>query len=99
MKIDLNSPTPDAIVTPRGDTNGAPSTTSASTNQVQNNTEDKTTLAFDRTNITSLVSQVMASPEVRQDKVEALRQAISNGQYKVEPDKVADAMLQASPKD
>ncbi|MGO8794585.1 MAG: flagellar biosynthesis anti-sigma factor FlgM [Candidatus Sulfotelmatobacter sp.] len=99
MKIDVNSPTPDAIVTPQGNTNNAPSTTSASTNQVQSNTEDKTTLAFDRANIASLVSQAMASPDVRQDKVEALRQAISNGQYKVEPDKVADAMLQVSPKE
>jgi flagellar biosynthesis anti-sigma factor FlgM len=93
MKIDLNSSTPDPILTPRGNNHDA-----GSTNQVQNDREDKATLAFDRANIGSLASQAMASAEVRQDKVDALRQAISSGQYKVEPDKVADAMLQESPK-
>jgi flagellar biosynthesis anti-sigma factor FlgM len=93
MKIGLDSSTPDPIVTPRGNNNDA-----TSTNQVHNAGEDTTALAFDRTNIGALASQAMASADVRQDKVDALRQAINSGQYKVEPDKVADAMLQESPK-
>ncbi len=93
MKIDLNGSTPDPIITPRGNNSGTPSTS-----QVQPGGEDTATLSFDHTNIGSLTSQAMASPVVRQDKVDALRQAISTGQYKVEPEQVAGAMLQESPK-
>jgi flagellar biosynthesis anti-sigma factor FlgM len=34
---------------------------------------------------------------VRQDKVDALREAINSGQYKVQPDEIAEAMLQNAP--
>jgi negative regulator of flagellin synthesis FlgM len=94
MKIDLNSSTPDPIITPRGNNNEATSTTS----QVQNSGDDKATLSYDHANIGALTSQALASSDVRQDKIDALRQAIGNGQYKVEPDKVAESMLQESPK-
>jgi negative regulator of flagellin synthesis FlgM len=97
MKINLNSSTPDAIVTPQSNQTNATSTDSVQTGQVQNSGEDRTTLAFDHANISALVSQAMSSPEVRQDKVDALRQAVSSGEYKVDPGKVADAMLPESP--
>ncbi len=97
MKIDLNSSTPDPIVTPQSNQTNATSTDQTRTDHVQNGAEDRTTLAFDHANISSLVSQAVASPEVRQDKVDALRQAISSGQYKVDPGQVADAMLPESP--
>jgi flagellar biosynthesis anti-sigma factor FlgM len=35
----------------------------------------------------------MSSPEIRQDKVSSLQQAVSSGQYKLEPDKIAGAMI------
>jgi len=94
MKIDLNNSTPDPIVTPQGKNHGS----SASSNHVHHAGEDTASLSFDRASVGSLVSQAMASPEVRQDKVDALRQAISNGQFKIEPDKIAEAMLKESPK-
>jgi len=92
MKIDLNNSIPDPIVTQKGNNNN---TNAASTSQVHNaGGDDTASLSFDRASVGSLVSQAMASPDVRQDKVEALSQAISNGQYKVEPNKIAEAMLQ-----
>ena len=91
MKIDLNHSTPDPVVTQRGGNNNA---NAASTSQVHNAADDTASLSFDRASVGSLVSQAMASPDVRQDKVDALRQAISSGQYKVEPTKIAEAMLQ-----
>ena len=94
MKIDLNNSTPDPIVTPQGKNHGS----STSTSQVHNAGEDTASLSFDRARVGSLVSQAMASPDVRQDKVDALRQSIANGQSKVEPDRVAEAMLQEPPK-
>lgn len=92
MKIDLNSTSPDPIVTPKGNNSAT------STSPVQGAGEDKATLSFDRASVGALASQAMASAEVRQDKVEALRQALSNGQYKVETDKVAEAVLQQARK-
>lgn len=56
--------------------------------------EEKASFTSDSLDIPSLEAQVLASPEVRQDKMEALRQAIQNGQYKVEPDKIAQAIIQ-----
>jgi flagellar biosynthesis anti-sigma factor FlgM len=57
------------------------------------NVEDTTSLSVGTLSISSLTSQAMTSPEIRQDKVEALRQSIQNGDYKVEADKVAHAIL------
>jgi negative regulator of flagellin synthesis FlgM len=93
MKINLNNSTPDPVLSPRG--NNASST---SANQVNNSGEDTASLSFDRASVSSLVSQAMAAPEVRQDKVDALRQAISTGQFKVEPARIAEAMLPEPPK-
>ena len=55
--------------------------------------EDKTSLSVDALSISSLEAQAMNAPQIRQDKVEALRQSIQNGDYKVEPDKIARAIL------
>jgi len=38
-------------------------------------------------------AQAMTAPSIRQDKVEALRQSIQNGDYKIDPDQVAQAIL------
>jgi negative regulator of flagellin synthesis FlgM len=55
--------------------------------------EDKTSLSADTQSIASLQAQAMATPAIRQDKVEALRQSIQNGDYKLEPDQIAQAIL------
>jgi len=57
------------------------------------NIEDKATLSSEALDISTLEAQVMATPEVRQDKVEALRQQVQNGQYKVDADAVAKSIL------
>jgi len=56
--------------------------------------EDKASLSTDTLSLSSLEAKVQASPEVRQDKVEALRQAIQNGEYEVDPQKIAHAILE-----
>ena len=58
------------------------------------NVEDKTSLSSDALSVSSLESQAMAAPAVRQDRFEALRQAVQNGEYKLEPEKVARAILE-----
>ncbi|HSY37734.1 MAG TPA: flagellar biosynthesis anti-sigma factor FlgM [Acidobacteriaceae bacterium] len=55
--------------------------------------DDRTTLTSDTTSLASLVSAALSSPEVRQGRVDNLRQAISNGEYQVDPSSVAAAMV------
>jgi len=55
--------------------------------------EDTATLSSERLNVTALTASALASNEIRQDKVEALRQAIQNGDYRIEPSKIAAAMI------
>jgi flagellar biosynthesis anti-sigma factor FlgM len=53
----------------------------------------RTTLSSDSGTVGALVSQAMNSPEIRQSKVQSLQQAVSNGSYQLEPDKIAGAMI------
>lgn len=53
----------------------------------------RTTLSSDSGTVSALVSQAMNSPEIRQSKVQSLQQAVSNGSYQLEPDKIAGAMI------
>ena len=55
--------------------------------------QDRTTLLSDSASSTSLVSTALNSPEVRQDKVDSLAQAIQNGEYELDPAKIASAMV------
>jgi flagellar biosynthesis anti-sigma factor FlgM len=55
--------------------------------------EDRTTLTSDSAAVETLVSTAMNSPAVRQETVENLRQAVSGGQYQLDPAAIADAML------
>ena len=55
--------------------------------------EDTATLSSDSVSISSLTTQAMQTPEIRQDKVDALRQAISSGNYKLDPEQIAGSIL------
>jgi flagellar biosynthesis anti-sigma factor FlgM len=63
----------------------------AKTGQVES--EDRTTLSSNSTSVGSLVSKALESPEVRQDKVQSLRQSINSGEYELDPDKIASSIL------
>ena len=39
------------------------------------------------------MSMALNSPEVRQDKVDSLTQSINNGEYELDPAKIASSML------
>ncbi len=55
--------------------------------------EDTTSLTTDTVSISSLATKALQSPEVRQDKVDALRQAIGSGTYTVSAEQIADAIV------
>jgi negative regulator of flagellin synthesis FlgM len=54
---------------------------------------DRTTLTSGSVSISSLVSEAMNSPEIRQARVQSLQQAVSSGNYKLDPDAIAGAMI------
>ena len=55
--------------------------------------EDRTSFKSDTQSLSSLVSTAMSSPEVRDDKVSSLQQAISSGNYKLDPHAIAGSMI------
>lgn len=55
--------------------------------------EDRTTLTSSEGSVSSLVSTAMASPEIREDKVASLQQAISKGEYELDPARIASSMI------
>ncbi|HUD22736.1 MAG TPA: flagellar biosynthesis anti-sigma factor FlgM [Acidobacteriaceae bacterium] len=61
--------------------------------QGQSDVEDRATLTSDSVSISSLVSTALNSPEVRQDKVNGLQQAIGSGQYELDPAKIAASIV------
>jgi len=54
--------------------------------------EDRVQFSSAQTRVAALTAQALGAPEVRQAKVDALGQAIGNGEYAVDAGKVADAM-------
>jgi negative regulator of flagellin synthesis FlgM len=93
MKVELNNANLDRIT--HSQDNRASAATSANSLQELDG-DDTATLSTDSATVGSLTSQALASPEIRQDKVGALRQAIQSGSYKVDADSVANAMIQDS---
>ncbi|MFZ1132693.1 MAG: flagellar biosynthesis anti-sigma factor FlgM [Terriglobales bacterium] len=89
MRIQLNTPDPQSIsaeqaskssTTPVGQTGSAAAS-------------DKTSLTQDTVTLSSLATQALAQPEVRQSQVDSLRESIGSGQYKLDPSEIADAIL------
>jgi flagellar biosynthesis anti-sigma factor FlgM len=63
------------------------------TNSVAAGEPDHATLSSNSASPSSLASIALNSPEVRQDKVDSLAQSIQNGEYELDPAKIASAML------
>lgn len=90
MRIDLfNS----AATELAGEVNAKPAQTGNTSSPVSEASGDHTTLTSGSAAISSLVSQAMNTPSIRQDKVSSLQQAISSGQYQLDPDQIAGAMI------
>jgi negative regulator of flagellin synthesis FlgM len=90
MRIDLNQPAASQIAAEQN----APqvNANSVSPSGVAGG-EDRTTFTSDTQSLSSLVKAAMSSPEVREDKVANLQQAVSNGTYKLDPGKIAASMI------
>jgi len=56
-------------------------------------TEDAADFSTDQQKVQDLKAQLANLPDVRQEKVDQLRNAIQSGTYDVSPGKIADAMV------
>jgi len=86
MRIDSNRPAATDLTTDKaqGSPKGGASATTG---------QKRDAFSADTVSLGALQAQALATPEVRQDKVQALRDAIRNGSYEIDPAKIADAML------
>jgi flagellar biosynthesis anti-sigma factor FlgM len=75
---------PGDSVTARASSGGQASTQGAA--------QDWTSFHSDSNSVRSLTSQALSSPEVRQGTVDALRQSVNSGQYKLDAATIADAI-------
>ena len=87
MKIELSG----AAAVQEAIERGSKQVTVAAGSAGQSVSEDRTT--FHSGSMQSLVGQALATPEVRQGKVDALRAAVSSGQYKVDPEKIVAGLI------
>ncbi len=89
MEIDINAPVASQPPT-------QPSTkqvSSGSPAAIRSTTEDRETFNSDKTSVQLLTIQALQTPEIRQDKVDAIRESIKNGSYKLDLNKIASAII------
>jgi flagellar biosynthesis anti-sigma factor FlgM len=72
---------------------GQPATKNVDQQSAGPSAVDDTTSLSDTVNVKSLLAQALATPELRQDRIEGLRQAITSGQYQIDANSIAAAMV------
>jgi flagellar biosynthesis anti-sigma factor FlgM len=92
MKVNLDGALPDPIIREQKKDDLKGQSVPA---QLDNGAQiDKTTLHADQDSVVALTSQALTTSEVREEKIATLRQLVASGQYKVDPENVAEAILQ-----
>ncbi len=89
MKIDMQSPSVSLLPTDQS----AKEVSISGSAGINSKTEDRTTFHSNNAAIRTLTSKAMQSPEVRQDKVDSLRQIVSRGEYKIDKIKIAGSIV------
>jgi flagellar biosynthesis anti-sigma factor FlgM len=90
MRIDAPLPIPENIQTQNVARSG--SSAPQSSNSPAISTQDQAQLSVDSGTVQQLKSTLSQMPEVRQDRVNALRQALSRGSYQISNQQLADAV-------
>jgi flagellar biosynthesis anti-sigma factor FlgM len=90
MRVDLTHATASQLA-------GEPNTKQVNTQDVSASEpagdQDRTTLTSAQQSVSGLVQNAMASPEVRQELINNLKQAIQSGKYELDPGKIAQSMV------
>jgi flagellar biosynthesis anti-sigma factor FlgM len=95
MRIDLNHGLQTAPESARSGSQNSGTSGSSSTSHMLGSVlgEDQAQLSGAHVQVAALAAQVSQLPEVRQEKVQVLRQAIQSGRYTASPDQVAGAVF------
>lgn len=94
MRIDLHyGPQPAPEAKGRSAQNASPA---ASSLMPVESGEDQAQLSGAQTQVAALAAQASQLPEVRQERVQALREVVHRGEYRVDPEKIADAIMAQS---
>jgi flagellar biosynthesis anti-sigma factor FlgM len=91
MRIDLNAGPQPLSETSRSNA-GNVAASSSFTGKVPG-AEDQTELSGAHIQVQTLVAQASQLPEIREERVSALRQAVQSGHYRTTPEKVAGAIF------
>ncbi len=91
MRIDQNQGPQQLTETNRNSAQTASGSAVSASNAYE--AEDQTELSGAHTQVQALVAQASQLPEVREERVHALRQAIQGGHYDPSPEKVAGALF------
>ena len=88
MRIDpINASPINSVASPSGE--AKPSSFSHTSAQLTNDTASLNQVA-------DLVAKAMQQPEIRMDKVQAIKSQIASGNYKVDASAIADALISSS---
>ena len=91
MKVDLNNVDQSTLDSVSSAQRNAPSVQSSDSEPVRGD-EEAATFSGSSLSVDSLVAKALDATSLRADKIEALRQAVQNGTYQVNPSETADAM-------
>jgi flagellar biosynthesis anti-sigma factor FlgM len=89
MKIEVNSP----AVNLQPVDSAAKKVSQGGLAATQSATVDRTTFHSDTHSVEALTSQAMTSPEIRQEKVDAISQSVKSGDYKPNASKTAGSII------
>jgi flagellar biosynthesis anti-sigma factor FlgM len=93
MRVDLNPSSQPLSETNRGNTPNAAAPANSSASNALGTGEDQAVLSGTLVEAQTLVAQASQLPEVRQERVSALRQAVQSGSYQTSPEQVAGAVF------
>ncbi len=97
MRVDLTTsgvePPDSGKASRTGQTGVSGSTNAAASASGTTSGHDQTRFSFDQARVEALQAQVLAQPEIRAAKVQALQQAIGKGEYSLPAGQIADAMI------
>ena len=88
MRIGPNLPDLQGVSTNRAENSSA----AAGKTSVESSS-DSESFAEDTVSISSLAAKAMQMPATREDKVDSFRQSVASGQYELDPDAIAAAMV------
>lgn len=71
----------------------APTAGTTETVETERTQDDRVSLSNASRDLQAAEDAVAAVPDVRQDKVDAIKEAVESGNYEINPGKIADKML------